>query len=192
MSEEVQNAAMNIPRAMIYSTIVNGIISFGATICILYTMGSVFGLLTSPTGSPIIQIVYQTTQSKRATTALVSLVLTNGVFASFSTTASVSRLIWAFARDNGLPFSSFFVKVQSSTSLPIFSHYLANIQPASGLAKPQNSPPCPTPRNSYHPRFLSHQHRLYRRLHRYHLPLHPRPLHFLRPPHRFPAPQTLL
>jgi choline transport protein len=119
MSEEVRNAAVNVPRAMVYSTIVNSILAFGFTIALLYTMGNPLVALTSFTGSPIIQIVYQTTQSKRATTALTSLILTNGVFASFSTTASVSRLIWAFARDNGLPFSSFFVQVSPRHKIPL-------------------------------------------------------------------------
>jgi choline transport protein len=120
MSEETKNAAINIPRAMVYSTIVNGIIAFGFTVAVLYTMGNVFLILTSPTGSPIIQIVFQATQSKRATTVIASLILVNGIFATFSTTASVSRLIWAFARDNGLPFSSFFVKVSSHPTLSIY------------------------------------------------------------------------
>lgn len=42
-----------------------------------------------------------------------------GMMALFSTMTSVSRLTWAFARDNGLPFSKFFSHINSRLQIPL-------------------------------------------------------------------------
>jgi amino acid transporter len=54
---------------------------------------------------PIIYVIYNATGSRTAANALVSLIAVLIFFAFFNMFASVSRLIWVFARDNGLPFS---------------------------------------------------------------------------------------
>lgn len=57
---------------------------------------------------PLIYVIFRATGSKPATNALVALVAVILFFALFNIFASVSRLVWIFARDNGLPFSNFF------------------------------------------------------------------------------------
>lgn len=57
---------------------------------------------------PLIYIIYRATGSKAGANAMVSLVAVIIFFALFNIFASVSRLVWVFARDNGLPFSDFF------------------------------------------------------------------------------------
>jgi len=83
--------------------------------------------LTTPTGYPIIEILYQATGSKGGTTALMTLIVFLGLVAMFSTLASVSRLTWAFARDNGLPFSTFFGKVHPDLRIPLNSLILVSL-----------------------------------------------------------------
>ena len=51
------------------------------------------------------------TRSKAASTALVLLIVAIVTVATFNGVASVSRLVWAFARDKGLPFSDSFTYV---------------------------------------------------------------------------------
>jgi choline transport protein len=96
---------------MVASVVINGTLAFAFIICVLFCIGNLGNALSTPTGYPIIEILYQATGSKGATTALMSLIVFLGLVAMFSTLASVSRLTWAFARDNGLPFSTFFAKV---------------------------------------------------------------------------------
>lgn len=60
---------------------------------------------------PLIYVVYRATGSVRATNALVILVMIIFFFCMFNIFASVSRLVWIFACDNGLPFSPFFAHV---------------------------------------------------------------------------------
>ncbi|KAK1140016.1 hypothetical protein N8T08_010925 [Aspergillus melleus] len=124
MSEEVKNAKKVIPRSMIWGTLINAIMAFGYAIATLYCMGSYEEALLSPTGYPIIQIAYQATGSKTATYILMAMGMLPGWIALFNGLASVTRLTWAFARDNGLPFSEFFVKVDPRYKIPIRALFL--------------------------------------------------------------------
>jgi choline transport protein len=123
MSEEVHNARLTIPRSMVWGTLLNGIMALGYAIAILYFMGPspeayASALLTS-TGYPIIEITYRVTGSKAATFMLIATGMSSGWIAFFNGLASVTRLMWAFARDNGLPFSDFFVKVDRRLKIPL-------------------------------------------------------------------------
>jgi amino acid transporter len=96
---------------MVTSVVINGAFAFAFIICLLFTLGDLDAALATPTGYPIIEVLSQATKSNAATTALMSFIVFTGLVALFSTLASVSRLVWAFARDDGLPFSSFFSQV---------------------------------------------------------------------------------
>jgi amino acid transporter len=119
MAEEIKNAKVVVPRSMIYGTLINGTLAFCYLIAILYCMGDYTEALTSPTGYPIITIAYQATGSKAATFVLMALGMLPGWIALFNGLASVTRLTWAFARDNGLPFSEFFARVDPTYKIPL-------------------------------------------------------------------------
>ncbi|KAJ5389497.1 amino acid/polyamine transporter I [Penicillium cataractarum] len=124
MAEEVKNAKVVVPRSMIYGTLINGVMAFGYLIAVLYCMGDYVEALTSATGYPIITIVYQATGSKPATYVLMALGMLPGWIALFNGLASVTRLTWAFARDNGLPFSDFFARVDPTYKIPLRALFL--------------------------------------------------------------------
>ena len=65
---------MTLPRAIISGVVVNGIMGFIMVITICYTLGDVNSLLTSDTKYPFIQLIYNTTKSKAATNAMVSMI----------------------------------------------------------------------------------------------------------------------
>ncbi len=113
---EVKDAERRVPQSMVMSVFINGALSFAFIICILFTLGDLNNALSTPTGYPIIEILSQATRSNAATTVLICCLVFSGLMALFSTLASVSRLVWAFARDNGLPFSKFFSYVSSAAS----------------------------------------------------------------------------
>ena len=104
---------------MVYGLAINGAMSFAFMICVLFCLGDPEAALTTPTGYPIIEVLYNATGSKAATIALMSFVIFNGMIAMFSSLASVSRLTWAFARDHGLPFSEFFGTVHPTLRIPL-------------------------------------------------------------------------
>lgn len=110
-AEEVQNAPMNVPRAMFFTIFINGAMGFTMYLVILFCMGDVEQALGTPTGFPFIEIFRNATQSKTAATVLTSVLITMYICATFNFMASASRQAWAFARDGGLPFSNLFKQV---------------------------------------------------------------------------------
>ena len=112
-AEEVQNASVNVPRAMVFTIFINGALGFATYIVILYCFGNVEKTLYTPYGFPFIQIFYNATQSTAGTTVMISILIVMYVSATFGFLASASRQAWAFARDDGLPFSSLFKRVSS-------------------------------------------------------------------------------
>ncbi|KAI2636960.1 putative amino acid permease [Hypomontagnella submonticulosa] len=119
MAEEVDNAAIVVPRTMIWSIIVSGVLCFGMSIAILFCIGDVNAALETPTGFPIIEIFFNATKSYAATNAMVSALIISIFFSALGLLASASRLIWAFARDDGLPFPRYFAYVDSRFGIPV-------------------------------------------------------------------------
>src|SRR2546423_1810550 len=102
---------------MVWAVALNSVMAFAFVITLLFCIGDIDAALSTPTGFPIIQIFYQTTKSKAGATVLVCMILVSNTIGVFGAFASVSRLTWAFARDKGLPFSSFFSYVSVSFAL---------------------------------------------------------------------------
>ena len=117
MSEEIQNASTNLPRGLLYSVAINGAQGLAALIAALFCIGDIDTVLETPTGFPFMAILAQAVGSKGAT-ALIALILTLFVFAIVSAYAAASRMLWAFARDHGLPGSRYLGRV----SLPPKPH----------------------------------------------------------------------
>lgn len=111
VGEEVKDAAIVVPRSMIIALLISGTLTIGLSIALLFSIGDIKTALSSHTNFPVIEIFYRATQSKRATTAMMVALISTLVFGTFGTLASASRLIWAFARDNGLPFPIYFAHV---------------------------------------------------------------------------------
>jgi amino acid transporter len=111
MSEEIKGATKTVPRAMFYSIIINGILGFGILLAVLYCQGDLASAALTPTGYPFIAIFARGVQSIGGATAMVSLVVFMGFCNAIGALASTSRMLWSFARDNGLPFSSRLSKV---------------------------------------------------------------------------------
>lgn len=99
----------------------NAVLGLAVIITISATLGDMDSVLESPTHVPFIPIFYNTTHSCSTTKLLVSVVLVNIVSSVITGIASASRMLWSFARDEGLPFSSFFSHV--SHPLPSASRY---------------------------------------------------------------------
>ncbi|PVH92085.1 hypothetical protein DM02DRAFT_620155, partial [Periconia macrospinosa] len=68
---------------------------------------------------PLIYVLYGATGSKATTNVLVALIAVVIFCALFNIFASVSRLIWCFAKDKGLPFSEVFAYVHPTLKLPL-------------------------------------------------------------------------
>lgn len=126
MSEEVKNAPKVVPKAMVLALVINGVAAWVFLIALLYTMGSLDDALNTPYGYPITQIFFELAGGSPAgTNALMSFQIMTGFLSLFGTMASVSRLIWAFARDKGLPYSDFWAYVSPTFKIPVRALFLA-------------------------------------------------------------------
>ena len=111
LAAEVTDAPRHIPRAMVLSVGLNGLLVFGYVIALLYSTGDVDAINATTTGFPVIELYYQATGSKAATIVLMAMLFFAGTVSVFGLFASTSRLTWAFANDRGLPFADFFAHV---------------------------------------------------------------------------------
>lgn len=117
----MHNASTALPQVMIGTILLNGTLGLGFLFALLFCLGDVESVLTTRTGFPIIQIFYNTTGSTSATTALMMPFIIVAIASTFGLLPSASRTLWAFGRDQGLPFSKFFARV-SQDLLIVVSH----------------------------------------------------------------------
>jgi choline transport protein len=111
MAEEVRNAAYVIPRAIMWTWLGNGLLGWLMAITFCYFVGDTLSVLATPLGTPFIQVFLNTTGSVGGATGLMIMMLVIAIFACVAVMATNSRQLFAFARDNGAPFSKTFSKV---------------------------------------------------------------------------------
>lgn len=121
MAEEVHNAAVNVPRAIIASVVMNGATGFAMVLAFLYCIGDLGTALAPPTGYDYISTFAQATNSLAGASVMAAIPDALVIFATFCMLASASRQTWAFARDRGMPFSSFLAHVDTRSKLPLRS-----------------------------------------------------------------------
>jgi len=117
VSEEMKNAARDVPRAMISSILINGLLGFIWLIVLLYVSPPLPTLLTFRV--PFIGIV-STAYSNLGGTIFVELIIIyTAAAATIGLTSSTSRTVWAFARDKGLPLNPFLSRVNQKWEVPV-------------------------------------------------------------------------
>ncbi|KAK3353305.1 amino acid permease [Lasiosphaeria hispida] len=119
MAEEIKDASIVLPKAIMWAATVNGSLGFIMTITFCFTLGSVFEIIGSPTGYPFIAAFYGATGSYAGTSIMTAIIIVNITSACISTVATVSRQTWSFARDGGLPFSSVISHVRPGWNIPL-------------------------------------------------------------------------
>jgi choline transport protein len=119
-AEEVENASRVIPKAVIGTACI--FFAVGYSIMILsYFCFPAEAVLTSAYAFPVIDMFLSITQSKSGTATLVALIITMLIFGSIGILAAGSRMLWAFARESGVPGSRFIAAIHPSTHLPLYS-----------------------------------------------------------------------
>ena len=116
MSEEVRQARTAVPRALMASVFINGVLGFGMLLGVLFSIGSIPNALDPATGFTFMEVLQESLGSNGFATGLTALLLILFIFCAVAVLAATSRVTWAFARDDGLPGSSWIKKVK-----PLFS-----------------------------------------------------------------------
>ncbi|KAJ5783973.1 uncharacterized protein N7518_009650 [Penicillium psychrosexuale] len=118
MIEEVPNADIEGPKIMVTCVGIGVFTGCIFLIVLLFVAGNMQTVATSAAG-PLLQILIDATKSNAGGICLLMLPLVCLVFAIISVMTTSSRMIFAFARDGGLPASRFFAKVHPTLKLPL-------------------------------------------------------------------------
>ena len=119
MSEEIRDASITLPRAIMGSVILNVTLVFTVIITICFTLGNADEVLASPTGYAFIQIFYKATGSYAGASVMTFIIIFMLSVCAVSEAAACSRQIWSFARDKGLPGHSWLAKVSPHWNVPV-------------------------------------------------------------------------
>ncbi|KAF7555665.1 hypothetical protein G7Z17_g1965 [Cylindrodendrum hubeiense] len=107
MAEEMKNASRDLPRTILATVGVSGIVTFPWVIAVAFCITDIQGVLSGPVGliSPMAQLYYNVSGGSRAVTiGMTSFLPILGFCGTGSSImSSTSRVVWAFARDGGLP-----------------------------------------------------------------------------------------
>jgi Amino acid permease len=118
MAEETKTAGRSVPMAMVWSYVLNGAVGFIMLITLLFSLpdiGAALDLETNPSGFVFLYIFQNA--SYHGSIPLVVMVLLVTLTGVTDSACSTSRQIFAFARDGGLPFKRFLVKVRCSRAV---------------------------------------------------------------------------
>jgi choline transport protein len=116
-AEEIRDASITLPKAIMWSVIPNAVLGFLMAVTLIFTLGDIDSILDTPTFQPFIQLFYNATGSFAATNTMTAIVIILLASCCVSEVATASRQIWSFARDEGLPGSKWLAQVRVPTIL---------------------------------------------------------------------------
>jgi amino acid transporter len=118
MAEEIPNPRKMVPKVL-YLAVIIGAVSGGVFMVVcLFCIQDLNLVLNSPSGLPFVQLVISTI-GRGGGAALITLFLFNGLGQGVSIATTASRLTWGFARDGGVPWSTYFTHVDSYWNVPM-------------------------------------------------------------------------
>lgn len=115
-----------IPVAILGTVAIGFVTSWTYSVAIFFSMTNQ-DLSETPTEVPLLALFDQALNSKAGAIVLEALVIATGIGCLIASHTWQSRLCWSFARDHGLPFSSFFAKVDRRLNVPIRAHAMSCI-----------------------------------------------------------------
>ncbi|BAE62310.1 unnamed protein product [Aspergillus oryzae RIB40] len=127
MSEEIQDASRVLPQGMIWTLILNGATGFVMIVTYAFCVGNIDEVLESQTGFPFIQVFLNSTGSVKAATGMTVVIMVMQFCAAISNVATTSRQVYAFARDQGLPFSGILCQISPTFTVPLNALFLSLI-----------------------------------------------------------------
>ncbi|KAJ5248811.1 hypothetical protein N7468_000262 [Penicillium chermesinum] len=118
MIEEVPNPSIEGPKIMVSCVGIGTFTGCVFLIVLLFVAGDMNTVTTSAAG-PLLQILIDATKNKAGAICLLMLPIVCLIMAILSVMTTSSRMIYAFARDGGLPASKFFATVHPTLQLPL-------------------------------------------------------------------------
>jgi amino acid permease (GABA permease) len=123
IAEEIQNAAVRAPQAIASALFLTYSLGFLFNIVLAYTMGDITNLLSSPTAQPFSQIFYNVLGATGGILfTLFAFIILN--FCGIAALQASARTIFAFSRDELIPFSKVWIRINRYTQTPLIAVWL--------------------------------------------------------------------
>ncbi|CAI6332617.1 unnamed protein product [Periconia digitata] len=103
LSEEIQNAAVIVPRSIMTGIAINGTLGFAMVLTVLFRAGDIDAALEQNPLFPVMAIFKNAVNSTAGAAVMSSLLFVLAVSSTVGMLASTSRIYWAFSRDRALP-----------------------------------------------------------------------------------------
>ncbi|KAI9868304.1 MAG: hypothetical protein M1813_005747 [Trichoglossum hirsutum] len=123
MSEETHDAAIRGPVAIRMAVLVSGVVGWMLTITFCFCLSDYDEVLKSPTGMAAAQI-FLNAGGRKGGSFMWFFVILIQFFTGCSAMLADTRMAYAFARDDALPFSGFWSKVNPFTQTPVSAVWL--------------------------------------------------------------------
>lgn len=104
---------------MVWTLVLNGATGFIMVITFAFCISDLTAALTPTYTFAYIDTFYTATGSKAAASVMAALITLMCLCSTISNVATASRQMFAFARDRGLPFSSFLCRVKPGWDIPL-------------------------------------------------------------------------
>ena len=122
MSEETRDASVAVPRAMVWSFLLDGLMGLVLVVTMLYALTDVEAALDDLSGFPFIWLLNQPLwYSPGSVNAITAVLIILSLASNVSFSAATSRQMFAFARDRGLPFSEWICRVSGFNKIVLHS-----------------------------------------------------------------------
>ncbi|KAF2856491.1 putative GABA permease [Plenodomus tracheiphilus IPT5] len=152
MAEEVRDASRYVPISLFWSYFGNSLMAIIFLIGFLFAIPDVQEAVNDESGYPFLY-VFKNAVNLSGVNALTIIVLLLISAANINFGASTARQTFAFARDNGLPFSSWIAKVDTEKEIPTF-YAIVSLQVVSLMFTYAVSISCVLYRRLIHPELL--------------------------------------
>ncbi|PLB41056.1 amino acid permease [Aspergillus candidus] len=126
MIEEIPQPSIRGPKIMVGCVGIGTFTGSVFLIVLLFVAGNIKDVIDSEAG-PLLQILLHATKNTAGGICLLMLPLVCLAFATLSVMTTSSRMIFAFARDGGLPASRFFAHVHPKLGLPLNALGLSSV-----------------------------------------------------------------
>ncbi|WZH50403.1 hypothetical protein QYS62_011647 [Fusarium acuminatum] len=119
LSEETHNPKRTVPLVLSTSVAVSTLISFGFGIFLLFKMGDFSKLVDSSLGQVYLQLYVDSIGFKAGLAVATTIMTLLAIFVASQLMTGSSRLVWAMARQQGVPYSDYFSYVHPKVEVPI-------------------------------------------------------------------------
>ncbi|KAF9891232.1 hypothetical protein FE257_004796 [Aspergillus nanangensis] len=123
IAEEIPQPGKYVPRAMMIGMALGLITSIGFSLAIIFSATDFQAIAASP--SPMYEAYGQAMQSTEGATVFAFILIFIYYGAALGLMTTTGRLIWAFSRDGGLPFSRVFERIDEKRAVPVNSNLLS-------------------------------------------------------------------